>query len=124
MKTILIAEDVEIKLDLLIQLLEDNYNILTAFDGAASIELTERTYPDLILVDLSLPVLDGWEATRRIKANARLRPIPIIALTAHAMSGDEEKAKAAGVDDYLSKPIHEDLLYVKLRTFLDDGCSK
>ena len=81
MKTILIAEDVEINLDLLIQLLEDDYNILTAFDGAAGIELAERTHPDLIRMDLSLPVLDGWEATRRIKANARLRPIPIIALT-------------------------------------------
>jgi CheY-like chemotaxis protein len=77
--------------------------------------------PDLILMDLSLPVIDGWEATRRIKANAVLRSIPIIALTAHAMSGDEEKAKAAGCDDYLSKPIDEDLLYAKLRTFLGDG---
>ena len=81
-----------------------------------------RTRPDLILMDLSLPVIDGWEATRRIKANAVLRSIPIIALTAHAMSGDEEKARAAGCDDYLSKPIDEDLLYTKLRTFLgDDG---
>ena len=71
-------------------------------------------------MDLSLPVIDGWEATRRIKANALLRSIPIIALTAHAMSGDEEKARAAGCDDYLSKPINEDLLYAKLRTFLGD----
>lgn len=121
MKTILIVEDVEFNLDLLVQLLEDNYTILTASDGAAGIELAERTCPDLILMDLSLPVIDGWEATRRLKANARLRHVPIIALTAHAMSGDEEKAKAAGCDDYLSKPIDEDLLFAKLQTFLGDG---
>ena len=122
MKTILIVEDVEFDLDLLVQLLEDNYTILTASDGAAGIALAERARPDLILMDLSLPVINGWEATRRIKANAVLRAIPIIALTAHAMSGDEEKARAAGCDDYLSKPIDEDLLYTKLRTFLgDDG---
>lgn len=122
MKTILIVEDVEFNLDLLVQLLEDNYTILTASDGAAGIALAESARPDLILMDLSLPVINGWEATRRIKANAVLRAIPIIALTAHAMSGDEEKARAAGCDDYLSKPIDEDLLYTKLRTFLgDDG---
>jgi len=123
MKTILIVEDVEFNLDLLVQLLEDDYIILTASDGAAGIELAERTCPDLILMDLSLPVIDGWEATRRLKANARLQHVPIIALTAHAMSGDEEKAKAAGCNDYLSKPIDEDLLFAKLQTFLgDDQC--
>jgi two-component system, cell cycle response regulator DivK len=120
MKTILIVEDVEFNLDLLVQLLEDDYTILTASDGAAGIELAERTCPDLILMDLSLPVIDGWEATRRLKADARLRHVPIIALTAHAMSGDEEKAKAAGCDDYLSKPIDEDLLFAKLQTFLGE----
>jgi two-component system cell cycle response regulator DivK len=118
MKTILIVEDVEFNLDLLVQLLEDDYTILTASDGAAGIELAERTRPDVILMDLSLPVIDGWEATRRLKDNARLRHVPIIALTAHAMSGDEAKAKAAGCDDYLSKPINEDLLFAKLRTLL------
>jgi CheY-like chemotaxis protein len=118
MKTILIVEDVEFNLDLLVQLLEDNYTIITASDGAAGIELAERACPDLILMDLSLPVIDGWEATRRLKADARLQRIPIIALTAHAMSGDEEKAKAAGCDDYLSKPIDEDLLFAKLQAFL------
>ena len=122
MKTILIVEDVEFNLDLLVQLLEDDYTILTATDGAAGIALAERARPDLILMDLSLPVIDGWEAARRIKADAALRTIPIIALTAHAMGGDEEKARAAGCDDYLSKPINEDLLYAKLRAFLgDDG---
>jgi len=122
MKTILIVEDVEFNLDLLVQLLEDDYTIHTATDGAAGLALAEQERPDLILMDLSLPVIDGWEATRRLKANARLRHIPIIALTAHAMSGDEEKAKAAGCDDYLSKPIDEDLLFAKLQAFLgNDG---
>jgi CheY-like chemotaxis protein len=118
MKTILIVEDVEFNLDLLVQLLEDDYAILTAGDGAAGIELAEQARPDLILMDLSLPVIDGWEATRRLKAHVTLRHIPIIALTAHAMSGDEEKARAAGCDDYLSKPIDEDLLFAKLQTLL------
>ena len=121
MKTILLIEDVEFNLDLLVQLLEDDYTILTASDGAAGIVLAERTHPDLVLMDLSLPVIDGWEATRRIKANAALCSIPIIALTAHVMSGDEEKARDAGCDDYLSKPIDEDLLYAKLRAFLGDS---
>ena len=121
MKTILIVEDVAFNLDLLVQLLEEDYAILTAADGAAGIALAECAHPDLILMDLSLPVIDGWEATRRLKANVALRHIPIIALTAHAMSGDEEKARAAGCDDYLSKPIDEDLLFAKLRTLLGDG---
>ena len=120
MKTILIVEDVEFNLDLLVQLLEDDYTVLTASDGAAGMALTERKCPDLILMDLSLPVIDGWEVTRRLKANAKLRHIPIIALTAHAMSGDEERAKAAGCDAYLSKPIDEDLLFAKLNLFLSD----
>ena len=120
MKTILIVEDVEFNLDLLVQLLEDDYDIYTAADGASGIALAEQIRPDLILMDLSLPVIDGWEATRRLKANARLCHIPIIALTAHAMSGDKERARAAGCDDYLSKPIDEDLLFTKLQTFLGD----
>ncbi len=124
MKKILIVEDVELNRDLLVQLLEEDYAILTAADGAAGIELAERERPDLILMDLSLPVLDGWEATRRIKATRALKSIPIIALTAHAMRGDEKKARASGCDDYLSKPIDEDLLYKKLRQFLKDDPEK
>ena len=120
MKTILIVEDVDFNLDLLVQLLEDDYDIHTATDGAAGLALAEQVRPDLILMDLSLPVIDGWEATRRLKANVTLQHIPIIALTAHAMSGDEERAKAAGCNDYLSKPIDEDLLFAKLQTFLGD----
>jgi len=91
---------------------------------AAGIALAERTPPDLILLDLSPPIIDGWEATRRIKANAMLRSIPIIALTAHAMSGDEERAKAAVCDNNLSKPIDADLLYAKLRPFLGESGSE
>ncbi len=120
MKKILVVEDVEFNRDLVVQLLEDDYMVLTAADGEAGVELAERERPDLILMDLSLPGVDGWEATRRIKANEALRNIPIIALTAHAMRGDAEKALACGCDDYIAKPIDEDLLFEKLRQFLVD----
>ena len=118
MKKILIVEDVELNRDLLVQLLEDNYEVVTATDGAASIELARSERPDLILMDLSLPVLDGFDATRRLKADEALNAIPIIAVTAHAMRGDREKALEGGCDDYISKPIDEDLLFDKLRRFL------
>ena len=118
MKKILIVEDVELNIDLLVQLLEDDYSLLVANDGAAGIEKASKERPDLILMDMSLPVVDGWEATRRIKANAELEHIPIIALTAHAMQGDEERALACGCDEYLSKPIDEDLLFEKVRNLL------
>ena len=121
MKKILIVEDVEFNRDLLVQLLEDDYEILTAADGAAGIELAAREHPDLILMDLSLPVIDGWEATRRIKADEALQSIPVIALTAHAMRGDAEKARECGCDDYLSKPLDEDLLFEKLMQFLGES---
>ena len=99
------------------------FRVETARDGREAIEKARALQPDLILMDLSLPVVDGWEATRRLKANAALQHIPIIALTAHAMTGDEAKARAAGCDDYLSKPIDEDLLFEKLRHFLEDSGS-
>jgi two-component system, cell cycle response regulator DivK len=118
MPKILVVEDVEFNRDLIVQLLEDNYEVLTAADGAEGIRLAEQERPDLILMDLSLPVIDGWEATRRIKADEALKGIPIIALSAHAMRGDEEKARQSGCDDYLSKPLDEDLLFTKLATFL------
>jgi len=116
MKKILIVEDVEFNRDLLVQMLEEDYKIITADDGATAIELARRERPDLILMDLSLPVVDGWEATRRLKADPEVADIPIIALTAHAMRGDEERAKASGCDDYLSKPIEEDELLAKLES--------
>ena len=118
MRTILIVEDVDYNRELLVQLLEDDYQILTAADGAAGVETAARERPDLILMDLSLPVVDGWEATRRLKARPETEAIPVIALTAHAMQGDEEKARACGCDDYLTKPIDEDQLFGKLARFL------
>jgi two-component system, cell cycle response regulator DivK len=118
MQKILVVEDVEFNRELIVQLLEDDYEVLTAADGAEGIRLAEQEHPDLILMDLSLPVIDGWEATRRIKADEALKGIPIIALSAHAMRGDEEKARQSGCDDYLSKPLDEDLLFAKLITFL------
>jgi two-component system, cell cycle response regulator DivK len=121
MKKILVVEDVEFNRDLVVQLLEDDYQIITAADGAEGLRLAEREHPDLILMDLSLPVIDGWEATRRIKANGALKHIPIIALSAHAMTGDEEKALQSGCDDYLSKPLDEDLLFVKIDKLLGKG---
>ena len=121
MKKVLIVEDVEINTDLLIQLLEDDYQLVTAADGATGLEAARRERPDIILLDLSLPVIDGWEVTRRLKDDPALCHIPVIALTAHAMSGDEDKARASGCDDYLSKPIDEDLLFAKLARYLNTG---
>jgi len=121
MKKILVVEDVEFNRDLIVQLLEDDYEILTAADGQEGIRVAEQERPDLILMDLSLPVMDGWEATRRLKANQTLKNIPIIALSAHAMMGDEEKARECGCDDYLSKPLDEDLLFQKIGQFLDSS---
>lgn len=119
MKKILIVEDIEINRDLLVQLLEDDYRIVTANDGEQGVSLAARERPDLILMDLALPVVDGWEATRRLKADPALKHIPVIALTAHAMQGDEAKARAAGCDDYVSKPIDEDLLFAVIDRLLD-----
>ena len=121
MRTILIVEDVDYNRDLLVQLLEEDYRILTEADGAAGVETAARERPDLILMDLSLPVVDGWEATRRLKARPETEAIPVIALTAHAMQGDEEKARACGCDDYLTKPIDEDQLFEKLERLLGRG---
>lgn len=121
MKTILIVEDVEYNRELLVQLLEDEYEILTAADGAGRIESAARHRPDLILMDLSLPGVDGWEATPRLKARPETAGIPVIALTAHAMHGDEERARACGCDGYLTKPIDEDRLFETLARFLGDG---
>jgi CheY-like chemotaxis protein len=119
MKTILIVEDVELNRDLLTQLLEDDYALVFAGDGLAALELAEAHRPDLILMDLSLPKLDGFEATRRLKADPRLSPIPVIVLSAHAMKADEERARAAGCDDFLTKPIDEDLLFAAIARQLE-----
>jgi two-component system cell cycle response regulator DivK len=121
MKRILVVEDQKLNLELLVQLLEDNYEVLTATDGAAGIKVAEQERPDLILMDLSLPVIDGWEVARRLKSNDALKHIPVIALTAHAMLGDEERARECGCDDYMTKPLDEDLLFEKLSRFLGAG---
>jgi CheY-like chemotaxis protein len=118
MKKILIVEDVSLNVELLVQLLEDEYELVVAEDGAQGVALAEKERPDLILMDMSLPEMDGWEATRRIKANARLNRTPVIGLSAHAMSGDEAKARAAGCDDYLTKPVDEEVLFMKIEHFL------
>ena len=118
MKRILIVEDVALNRDLLTQLLEDEYGLVVAVDGVTGVAMAVEHQPDLILMDLSLPLLDGWEATRRIKANAATARIPVVAITANAMSGDEQRAKAAGCDDFMTKPIDEDLLFAKLHRWL------
>jgi len=119
LKTILIVEDVALNRDLLMHLLEDDYALVMAVDGAAGVAMAASHTPDLILMDLSLPVIDGWEATRRIKADPATAGIPVIAITANAMSGDADKAKAAGCDDFMTKPVDEDLLFAKLQHWLD-----
>ena len=117
-KTILVVDDTELNRDLVVQLLADEYEIIIAENGAEALEKTQHHRPDLILMDLGMPVMDGWEATRRLKANDDLRHIPVIAVTSHAMVGDEIEARKAGCDDYLPKPIDEDLLIKKVRKHL------
>jgi CheY-like chemotaxis protein len=103
---ILIVEDNEMNRDMLSRRLErKGYSVTMAIDGGAGVEKAIEEVPDLILMDMSLPVLDGWEATRRVKANPVTQRIPVIALTAHAMTGDRDKAMEAGCDDYDTKPI-------------------
>jgi len=95
-----------------------DYDIISAVDGAEGIAKATAEQPDLIMMDLNLPVLDGWEATRQLKANAATRDIPIIALTAHAMAGEREKALAAGADDFDTKPVQFDRLLAKVSRLL------
>jgi CheY-like chemotaxis protein len=111
MKQILIIEDVEFNLDLLVQLLEDDYKLISAADGQSGVELAQAEKPDLILMDMSLPVVNGWTATQVIKSNPDLSHIPIIGLSAHALASEREKALEAGCDAYLTKPIDEQELF-------------
>ena len=120
MKKILIVEDVDLNLELLIQLLEDDFELVAARDGAAGVQMADTEKPDLILMDMSLPVMDGWEATKQIKSNPSTSSIPIIGLSAHAMNGDRERALDCGCDDYLTKPVDEDLLFRKLTEILEE----
>lgn len=119
MTTILIVEDNEMNRDMLSRrLVRKGYAVLLAVDGASGIAMARAQTPDLILMDMSLPVVDGWEATRRLKVDKRLRRIPIIALTAHAMASDRDKALAAGCDDYDTKPIELPRLLAKIDALL------
>jgi CheY-like chemotaxis protein len=122
MPTILLVEDNELNRDMLSRrLVRKGYDVLIAEDGAKGLSAATDGNPDLILMDMSLPVLDGWEATRRLKADPHTRTIPVIALTAHAMSSDREKAVAAGCDDYDTKPVELERLLAKIERLLQAG---
>jgi two-component system, cell cycle response regulator DivK len=119
MTKLLLVEDNEMNRDMLLRRLERRgYQVVCALDGEQAVALAVAEVPALILMDMSLPVLDGWEATRRIKANDVTKAIPIIALTAHAMQGDEQKAKEAGCDDYDVKPVELPRLLEKVERLL------
>jgi CheY-like chemotaxis protein len=112
----MIVEDIDLNSELLIQLLEDDYEIAVAKDGAEGVGLVEQFLPELILMDISLPVMDGYEATRIIRITHPT--LPIIGLSAHAMPGDAKRAVEAGFTDYLTKPVDEELLIIKLKQYL------
>jgi CheY-like chemotaxis protein len=119
MPKILLVEDNEMNRDMLSRRLERRgYEVVIAVDGQQGVDLAQSTRPDIILMDMSLPVIDGWEATRQLKAKDAVKATPIIALTAHAMSGDREKALEAGCDDYDTKPIELPRLLGKIEALL------
>jgi two-component system cell cycle response regulator DivK len=124
MKKILLVEDNEMNRDMLSRrLARKGYEVSIAVDGQQGIEMAQSTAPDVILMDMSLPVLDGWEATRQLKNSDATRHIPVIALTAHAMSGDRERALEAGCDDYDTKPIELTRLLEKIESMLNRSAS-
>ena len=119
MTKILLVEDNEMNRDMLSRRLERRgYEVVIAVDGQQGVDLAQSAAPDLILMDMSLPVIDGWEATRQLKAMDRMKGVPVIALTAHAMSGDREKALEAGCNDYDTKPIELPRLLGKIEALL------
>ena len=119
MSKILLVEDNEMNRDMLSRrLIRKGFEVIIAVDGQAGVDMASSTNPDIILMDLSLPVIDGWEATRRIKADSATQGIPVIALTAHAMAGDEQKALDAGCDDYATKPVDFKSLLGKIEKFI------
>ncbi|MEO0013809.1 MAG: hypothetical protein RLZZ535_2198 [Cyanobacteriota bacterium] len=119
MSKILLVEDNEMNRDMLSRRLQRRgYEIVIAVDGEQGVAMANSEHPDLILMDMSLPIMDGWEATKNIKANTSTKSIPIIALTAHAMSGDREQAMKAGCDDYDTKPIDLPRLLTKIEVFI------
>ena len=120
MAKILLVEDNDMNRDMLTRRLERRgYQVVIATDGDQGVRLAQAEAPDLILIDMSLPVLDGWEATRQLRAMPATQAIPIIALTAHAMAGDREKALEAGCDDYDTKPIEFARLLGKIQVLLE-----
>jgi two-component system cell cycle response regulator DivK len=121
MPRILVVEDNDMNRDMLSRrLARKKYEVLVAIDGGEGVVMARSEAPDLILMDMSLPVMDGWEATRQLKASPETKAIPIIALTAHAMSGDREKAMEAGCDDYDTKPIELPRLLGKIEALLGE----
>jgi len=119
MPRILLVEDNEMNRDMLSRrLVRNGYEVAIAVDGQQGVDMAASEQPDLILMDMSLPVIDGWEATRRVRANETTRKIPVIALTAHAMAGDREKAIEAGCDDYDTKPVEIARLLGKIAALL------
>src|SRR5579872_5196678 len=121
MPKVLLVEDNEMNRDMLSRrLIRRGFEVLLAVDGEQGVATAQKELPDIILMDMSLPVLDGWEATRRIKAGDNTRAIPVIALTAHAMAGDRDKAMEAGCDDYDTKPIELPRLLEKIDRLLSE----
>jgi two-component system cell cycle response regulator DivK len=119
MTKILLVEDNEMNRDMLSRrLIRRGFQVVFALDGQQGIDLAHSERPDIIIMDMSLPVIDGWEATRRLKADDTTRSVPVIGLTAHAMSGDREKAIEAGCDDYDTKPVELERLIDKIERML------
>jgi two-component system, cell cycle response regulator DivK len=125
MAKILLVEDNEMNRDMLSRrLARKGHEVFIAIDGAEGVEMARSKSPDLILMDMSLPVLDGWQATREIKATPETHTIPVIALTAHAMAGDREKCLAAGCDDYDTKPVEFPRLLGKIELLLSKEAAR
>jgi len=121
---VLVIDDVTYNRDLLVQNLEDQFALLEAADGLTGLRIALDEQPDLVLLDLRLPDVDGFEIARRLRADPRTAWIPIIAVTAHAMAGADLEALANGCDDYLAKPVDEELLLVKVREWVARGRSR
>jgi len=122
MAKVLLVEDNEMNRDMLSRrLIRRGFQVVFAMDGQQGVDLARSERPDIILMDMSLPVIDGWEATRRIKAGELTSHLPVIGLTANAMAGDREKALDAGCDDYDTKPVDLDRLLMKIETLLERG---
>ena len=117
-KKILVVDDTEFNRDLVVQLLEEDYDMVIAENGAEALTVSASERPDLILMDLGMPVMDGWEATRRLKLDERTKHIPIVALTGHALAGHAEGARQAGCDAFVTKPCLPDALVAEIQRML------